>query len=35
MTEAPTPVAQAQIVDDLGLTAPVYADIEAPNMSEE
>ncbi|QYU57157.1 aspartate--tRNA ligase [Weissella confusa] len=35
MTEAPTPVAKAQIVDDLGLTAPVYADIEAPNMSEE
>jgi len=35
MTKAPTPVAKAQIVDDLGLTAPVYADIEAPNMSEE
>lgn len=35
MTQAPTPVAKAQIVDDLGLTAPVYADIEAPNMSEE
>ena len=35
MTEAPTPVSKQQIIMDLGLTAPVYADIAAPNMSEE
>ena len=34
MTEAPTPVSKQQLVDDLGLTAPVYADTDAPNMAE-
>ncbi|WP_165314816.1 aspartate--tRNA ligase [Weissella sagaensis] len=35
MTQAPTPVAEAQVVGDLKLTAPVYADVTAPNMAEE
>ena len=35
MTEAPTPVAKAQIIGDLKLTAPEYADVAAPNMAEE
>ena len=35
MTEAPTPVAKAQVIGDLKLTAPVYADVTAPNMAEE
>ncbi|KRN75167.1 aspS protein [Weissella kandleri] len=34
MTEAPLPVAKIQL-DDLGLQAPTYADIDAPNMAEE
>lgn len=34
MTEAPLPVAQVQVVDELGLTAPVYAENSAPNMAE-
>jgi aspartyl-tRNA synthetase len=35
MTEAPTPVSKHQVVDDLGLTAPVYAETAAPNLTEE
>jgi aspartyl-tRNA synthetase len=35
MTEAPTPVSKQQVVDDLGLTAPVYAETAAPNLAEE
>jgi aspartyl-tRNA synthetase len=35
MTEAPTPVSKQQVVDDLGLTAPVYAETSVPNMAEE
>lgn len=35
MTEAPQPVSKQQIVDDLGLTAPVYSETAQPNMAEE
>lgn len=35
MTEAPQPVSRQQIVDDLGLSAPVYAENDQPNMAEE
>lgn len=35
MTNAPQPVAKQQIVDDLGLIAPVYAETNQPNMAEE
>lgn len=35
MTEAPQPVSRQQIVDDLGLSAPVYAENNQPNMAEE
>ncbi|MCT4395426.1 aspartate--tRNA ligase [Periweissella beninensis] len=35
MTQAPQPVSKKQLVDDLGLTAPTYAESDQPNMAEE
>lgn len=34
MTDAPSPASRQQIVEDLGLEAPVYAENDGPNMAE-